>query len=81
MLGPSPSGGKVKVMVRPKIDGYDCRILSLRAVRTTSASTRNVTVSLQARTVPWILRPPCENPSDSIRVNGHGPATQEILAF
>jgi hypothetical protein len=40
-------------------------------VRATSASIRNSTVSLQARTETSILEPPREKSSDSIFVNGN----------
>jgi hypothetical protein len=74
-------GGSVKDMPRPKIDGYACLIESVSIVWITSASTRNVTVSLHARTVAPIFRPPLEKPSESIFVNGQGPAIQETLTF
>src|SRR5580704_12508990 len=48
---------------------------------TTSASSRNVAVSDQSRAETMIVRPPCEKWSESILVNGHGPAMQEARAF
>src|SRR5262245_3727973 len=73
--------GKVNVMARPKIEGYAWRITSFSMVWTTSASARNIVVSDQSRTETLILRPPVENPSDSILVKGQGPAIQETLTF
>src|ERR1700730_16982789 len=48
--------------------------------RKTSACSRNVVVSDQLRTATLMCRPPCENPSKSTLVKGHGPAMQETLA-
>src|SRR6202451_423565 len=76
ILGPSAAGGSVKLSVEPKIVGYDCRITSLIRVWLTSASSRNAVVSDQFRTETLSVRPFCDVSSDSIRVNGQGPAMQ-----
>src|SRR5271165_6954238 len=80
-LGPCALAGSVKLMRRPKMAGYAWRITSFAMVRTTSASMRKVAVSDQSRTETAIVRPPREKVSVSMRVNGHGPAMHEILAF
>lgn len=49
--------------------------------RYTSAWSRKVVVSDQSRTETEMVRPGRENPSESILVNGQGPAMQETRAF
>src|SRR5665213_3600692 len=54
---------------------------SLGMARVTSASTRNVTVSDQFRTITEIVRPGRGVAPLSILVKGHGPAMQETRAL
>src|SRR5580658_6146994 len=54
---------------------------SLGVLRVTSASTRNVTVSDQLRTITVIVRPGVGMAPVSMLVNAHGPAMQETRAF
>src|SRR6202044_1990217 len=61
--------------------GYASRMASLGMSRVTSASTRNVTVSDQLRTVTVMVRPGRGTAPVSISVNGHGPAIHETRAF
>src|SRR5215472_6397519 len=80
-LGPSADAGKLKLNVLPKITGYDSRTILLTCCRNTSASNRKVVVSDQLRTEADMYWPPRENSSDSILVNGHGPAMQNKRAL
>src|SRR6185312_7673355 len=80
-LTPSAVGGSVKFNACPKITGYDSRTFDVIASWYTSASSRNVAVSDHASADTLIFRPPCANPLESIRVNGHGPAMHEARTF
>src|SRR5277367_5718247 len=61
--------------------GYASRVASLGMSRVTSASTRNVTVSDQLRTVTVMVRPGRGPAPVSILVNGQGPAMQDTRAL
>src|ERR1700761_571926 len=77
MLGPSASAGSVKLIVEPKMVGYDCRTTSLIRVWLTSASSRNVVVSDQFKTETLSVRPLGDRFRALIWVNAHGPAMHD----
>src|SRR5215471_2447913 len=73
--------GSVNESPSPKIAGYDQCSVWLTIGRKTSASIRKVVVSDQLRTDKVMICPLDEARSESILVNGQGPAMQEARAL
>src|SRR5258708_12778614 len=81
MGGRSGESGVGELKVRGKISGYGLCTVSLTMGWTTSASSRNVAVSDQSRADTVKLRPSRASSSNSIFVNGQGPAMHETRAL
>jgi hypothetical protein len=81
MLGPCAVAGSVKFIASPKMTGYNSRTISLRIVRITSASTKNVAGPDQLSTETVTFRAGYDGLDGSIFVKGHGPAMQDTLTF